>query len=82
MANHGDYQLEIYFRGLAGVRESLPMTFAELERRAHAAMSEEMVSYVAGGAGNEHTATPTSALSIAGASCRECSSARRSEICR
>ena len=55
MANYGDYQLEIYFRGLAGVRESLPLTFAELERRAHAVMSEEMVSYVAGGAGNERT---------------------------
>jgi lactate 2-monooxygenase len=55
MTNFGDYQLEIYFRGLAGVRESLPMTFAELERRAHAAMPEEIVSYVAGGAGNEHT---------------------------
>ncbi len=55
MANHGDYQFAIYLRGLAGVRESLPMTFAELERRAHAAMSEELVSYVAGGAGNEHT---------------------------
>ena len=55
MANYGDYQLEIYFRGLTGVRESLPVTFAELERRAHAAMSEEIISYVAGGAGNEHT---------------------------
>lgn len=55
MANHGDYQLGIYFRGLTGVRESLPVTFAELERRAHAAMSEDMVSYVAGGAGNERT---------------------------
>jgi lactate 2-monooxygenase len=55
MSNFGDYQLEIYFRGLAGVRESLPMTFAELERRAHAAMSEELFAYVAGGAGNEHT---------------------------
>lgn len=55
MTNFGDYQLEIYFRGLAGVREGLPMTFAELERRAHAAMPDEIVSYVAGGAGNEHT---------------------------
>ncbi len=55
MANFGDYQLEIYFRGLAGIRERLPVTFAELERRAHAALPEEIVSYVAGGAGNEHT---------------------------
>lgn len=55
MANLGDYQFEIYFRGLAGVRASLPVTFAELERRAHASLSEEIFSYVAGGAGNEHT---------------------------
>jgi lactate 2-monooxygenase len=55
MPNFGDFQLDIYFRGLAGVRESLPMTFAELEPRAHESMSEELVSYVAGGAGNEHT---------------------------
>jgi lactate 2-monooxygenase len=55
MTNYGDYQLGIYFRGLSGMRESLPVTFAELARRAHAAMSEELVSYVAGGAGNERT---------------------------
>lgn len=55
MANFGDYQLEIYFRGLSGARESVPMTFAELERRAFASLPEEIVSYVAGGAGNEHT---------------------------
>ena len=55
MPNFGDFQLEFYFRGLSGVRESLPFSFAELERQAHAALSEEMVSYIAGGAGNEHT---------------------------
>ncbi len=55
MPNFGDFQLEFYFRGLSGVRESLPFSFAELERQAHAALSEELVSYVAGGAGNEHT---------------------------
>jgi lactate 2-monooxygenase len=55
MSNVGDFQLEIYFRGLSGIRESLPLTFAELERRAHAAMPEELVAYVAGGAGNERT---------------------------
>ncbi len=55
MPNFGDFQFEIYFRGLGGAREVLPFTFAELERQAHLAMSEEMVSYVAGGAGNEHT---------------------------
>jgi isopentenyl diphosphate isomerase/L-lactate dehydrogenase-like FMN-dependent dehydrogenase len=55
MANFGDFQFEIYFRGLSGVREELPFSFAELERRGQAVMSDELVSYVAGGAGNEHT---------------------------
>jgi lactate 2-monooxygenase len=55
MANLGDYQFEIYFRGLSGIRANLPMTFAELERRACVALPEEIFSYVAGGAGNEHT---------------------------
>ena len=31
------------------------MTYAELEARAHAALPPDIVSYVAGGAGNEHT---------------------------
>jgi lactate 2-monooxygenase len=55
MGNFGDYQLEIYLGGLNGKRPSLPMTFAELEERAHRAMPADLVSYVAGGAGNEHT---------------------------
>jgi lactate 2-monooxygenase len=55
MANFGDFQFDIYLRGLQGVREALPLTFADLERRAHAAMPEELLAYVAGGAGNEHT---------------------------
>jgi len=55
VASFGDFQFEIYLRGLAGVREDLPLTYAELERRAGAALSPEMLSYVAGGAGNEYT---------------------------
>jgi len=55
MANFGDYQFGIYQRGLGGVRESLPLTFDELERRAAAVMPEDLYSYVAGGAGNEYT---------------------------
>lgn len=50
-----DYQLEIYLQGLSGVVPSLPMSFAELEAKAEAAMSPSMWSYVAGGAGDEHT---------------------------
>lgn len=55
VANFGDFQLEIYLRGLAGEREDLPLSYAELERRAMAALAPETVSYVAGGAGNEYT---------------------------
>ncbi|MDV3131050.1 lactate 2-monooxygenase [Mycobacterium sp. 29Ha] len=52
---YGDYQLEIYFQGLSGVLPKLPMSFAELEAKAQAAMSPSMWSYVAGGAGDERT---------------------------
>jgi lactate 2-monooxygenase len=55
MPNFGDFQLEIYLQGLAGVRPSLPMTYAELAQRAEASLSREVFSYVAGGAGDEHT---------------------------
>jgi len=51
----GDYQIEIYFQGLAGVLPSLPMSFVELESRAQQAMSPSIWSYVAGGAGDELT---------------------------
>ena len=55
MANYGDLQTEIYLAGLSGVVPSLPMTFTELERRAEIAMPPGTWSYVAGGAGDEHT---------------------------
>ncbi|MEU7019229.1 alpha-hydroxy-acid oxidizing protein [Streptomyces sp. NPDC046203] len=51
----GDYQNEIYLNGLFGTLPKLPMTFAELERRAEAALPSSVWSYVAGGAGDEHT---------------------------
>ena len=50
-----DYQLEIYLQGLSGVLPPLPMSFAELEAKAQAAMSPGMWSYVAGGSGDERT---------------------------
>lgn len=55
MANFGDYQNEIYFAGLGGGRPSFPIRFEELEAKAHAALPESLVSYVAGGCGNERT---------------------------
>src|ERR1700689_1560503 len=51
----GDYQLEIYGAGLRGVQPSYPMAFAELEARAAQALPPSVLSYVAGGAGSEHT---------------------------
>jgi lactate 2-monooxygenase len=55
MAHFGDYQNEIYFAGLGGRQPSLPIRFEELEAKAHAALSKSLVSYVAGGCGNERT---------------------------
>lgn len=55
MSNYGNWQLEIYLRGLTGEQPDLPMSFGELARRAEEMMPPEIWSYVAGGAGNEHT---------------------------
>ncbi|MGH2865393.1 MAG: lactate 2-monooxygenase [Solirubrobacteraceae bacterium] len=51
----GDYQYEIYARGLAGERPTLPLLAAELEECARAQMTPEAFGYVAGGAGAELT---------------------------
>jgi isopentenyl diphosphate isomerase/L-lactate dehydrogenase-like FMN-dependent dehydrogenase len=53
--NYGDYQLELYLGGLNGVRPQLPVTSGGMAERARMAMAPETWSYVAGGAGNEHT---------------------------
>ena len=55
MTHYGDWQLQIYLGGLTGVTPDLPMTFAEMERRAEAVLSPQIWSYVSGGAGSEHT---------------------------
>jgi lactate 2-monooxygenase len=55
VANHGDWQFGIYLEGLTGSRPALPMDYATLEAAAEEAMSTEVWSYVAGGAGDEHT---------------------------
>jgi|SRR5580704_3223742 lactate 2-monooxygenase len=55
MTNFGAYQDEIYLAGLTGTLPKLPVDFATLEKQAHAAMPPSLVSYVAGGCGNEHT---------------------------
>ncbi|MFI5507234.1 alpha-hydroxy-acid oxidizing protein [Mycobacterium sp. NPDC051804] len=52
---YSDYEFEIYLQGLSGVLPTLPMSFAELEAKAQAAMPPGIWSYVAGGAGDERT---------------------------
>jgi lactate 2-monooxygenase len=55
MAAFGDFQNEIYIAGLRGNSPQLPIRFEALEAKAHAALSPGLVSYVAGGCGNERT---------------------------
>lgn len=55
MPSFGDYQNEIYLRGLHGVTPSLPVDFRSLEAKALAAMPDSLRSYIAGGCGDEHT---------------------------
>lgn len=51
----GNYQYEIYLRGLADERPELPVTYSALEERARESLSPEAFGYVAGGAGEERT---------------------------
>lgn len=55
MAHFGDFQSEIYQRGLTGQRPDLPMTADGLEAAARGALSAEAFGYVAGGASTERT---------------------------
>src|SRR5947208_8897169 len=52
----GDYYREIYARGmLANEQPTMPVSWAELERAAEAAMDPRAAAYVCGGAGSEDT---------------------------
>jgi lactate 2-monooxygenase len=55
MSAYGDFQLEIYLAGLGGTVPGLPVSFAELQTRAEHALPPSVLSYVAGGAGDEQT---------------------------
>ena len=55
MSAFGDYQFEIYAKGLSGIKPKLPVDFANLEARARAEMPEDVYSYVASGCGDERT---------------------------
>ncbi len=55
MADFADYYREIYARGLGGETPSIPVSIAELKRRAAEAMDEQAANYVFAGAGSEGT---------------------------
>lgn len=55
LASFGEYQNEIYLAGLRGVIPDLPMDYAGWEARAAQALPPSVLSYVAGGAGDETT---------------------------
>jgi lactate 2-monooxygenase len=51
----GGFQNEIYLAGLSGVLPDFPMEYAGWEARAAQALPPSVLSYVAGGAGDENT---------------------------
>jgi lactate 2-monooxygenase len=51
----GNFEYEIYARGLAGERPEMPIAVDELEQRAREQISAEAFGYVAGAAGSEAT---------------------------
>ncbi|HEX7059326.1 MAG TPA: alpha-hydroxy-acid oxidizing protein [Solirubrobacterales bacterium] len=55
MADFADYYREIYARGLGGETPSIPVSMAELERRAAETMDPKAANYVFAGAGGEGT---------------------------
>ncbi len=52
---YGNFQYEIYARGLADERPRLPVSYAGLEARAREVLGAGAFGYVAGGAGSERT---------------------------
>jgi len=61
MADPADYYREIYLRGLSGETPAVPVSIAELERAATAAMEPRAANYVGAGAGSEDTIRANSA---------------------
>jgi L-lactate dehydrogenase (cytochrome) len=55
MPDPADYYREIYMRGLGGETPAIPVSMAELERQAVAAMEPRAANYVGAGAGSEDT---------------------------
>lgn len=54
-APFGNYQFEVYLKGMAGQTPDFPMSWTELEVAASAAMDAGPHGYVFGSAGNEDT---------------------------
>jgi lactate 2-monooxygenase len=55
MTDFASYQDELYDQGQHGRQPPYPIRFADLEKKASAAMPPKVWGYVAGGAGDEHT---------------------------
>jgi DNA-binding NarL/FixJ family response regulator len=55
MPDPADYYREIYARGLGGETPAIPVSVAELEERAMAAIDPKAANYVGAGAGSEET---------------------------
>jgi lactate 2-monooxygenase len=55
MPDPADYYREIYLRGLGGETPAIPVSVADLEEQAVAAMDPKAASYVCAGAGSEET---------------------------
>src|ERR1700732_865052 len=51
----GNYQFEVYLKGMAGEMPEFPMSWADLEAQASAAMDAGAHGYVFGSAGTEDT---------------------------
>jgi lactate 2-monooxygenase len=55
MTDLADYYREIYLRGLGGETPAIPVSIADLERRAVEAMESRAANYIGAGAGSEDT---------------------------
>jgi isopentenyl diphosphate isomerase/L-lactate dehydrogenase-like FMN-dependent dehydrogenase len=55
MTSFGNYQFEVYLKGMAGQTPDFPMSWADLEAQASAAMDAGANGYIFGSAGTEDT---------------------------
>ena len=55
MGDFSDYQIGIYFNGLLGQTPEFPTAYKDIEALGQSKLDAELLGYVAGGAGDEHT---------------------------